>query len=182
MILESPATFDASVPDEINYTFGFSAAPHPRLTLGFDFIGRTIRDVFRFDIRRPVVRIARPAFPADCVLPVERRVPRQGRPGDRHARESQPAPGRHRRQGQYRARVARQCGGAVPLTNSGLQPKVTPYYRFRLCLLEPDSRGPAGSSRLPLDYSRIQTSPFRLTCHVNLDARGDCAPGIAPLL
>ncbi len=40
----------ASVPDEVNYNFGFSAAAHPRLTLGFDFIGRTIRDVFRFDI------------------------------------------------------------------------------------------------------------------------------------
>ena len=46
-----PPSFDPSVPDEVNYTFGFSAAAHPRLTLGFDFIGRTIRDVFRFDIR-----------------------------------------------------------------------------------------------------------------------------------
>ena len=46
-----PPSFDPSVPDEVNYTFGFSAAAHPRLTLGFDFIGRTIRDVFRFDVR-----------------------------------------------------------------------------------------------------------------------------------
>ena len=45
-----PPSFDPSVPDEVNYTFGFSAAAHPRLTLGFDFIGRTIRDVFRFDV------------------------------------------------------------------------------------------------------------------------------------
>ena len=49
-ILLQPTPFDASVPDEINYNFGFSAAPHPRLTLGFDFIGRTIRDVFRFEV------------------------------------------------------------------------------------------------------------------------------------
>ena len=49
-IAHPAASFDPSVPDEVNYTFGFSAAPHPRLTLGFDFIGRTIRDVFRFDV------------------------------------------------------------------------------------------------------------------------------------
>ena len=51
-----PPSFDPSVPDEVNYTFGFSAAAHPRLTLGFDFIGRTIRDVFRFDVRRSNAR------------------------------------------------------------------------------------------------------------------------------
>ena len=45
-----PPSFNPSVPDAVNYTFGFSAAAHPRLTLGFDFIGRTVRDVFRFDV------------------------------------------------------------------------------------------------------------------------------------
>ena len=75
------------------------------------------------------------------------------------------------------------AGVLFPLTNSGLQPKVTPVLQFRVRLLDTDSRGPAGSSRLPLDYSRrIQTSPFRWTRHVSLEARGDSAPGIAPLL
>ncbi len=50
VILLEPPPFDASVPDEVNYGFGFSAAAHPRVTLGFDFIGRTIRDVFRFEV------------------------------------------------------------------------------------------------------------------------------------
>jgi hypothetical protein len=39
---------DLSVPDEINYVLGFSVAAAPRLTLGFDVRGRTIRDVPRF--------------------------------------------------------------------------------------------------------------------------------------
>ena len=37
-----------SVPDEFNYTFGLNVAPHPRVTLGFDMRGRTLRDVPRF--------------------------------------------------------------------------------------------------------------------------------------
>ena len=39
---------DLSVPDEVNYTFGVAVAAHPKLTLGFDIRGRTIRDVPRF--------------------------------------------------------------------------------------------------------------------------------------
>ena len=64
-----PPSFDPSVPDEVNYTFGFSASAHPRLTLGFDFIGRTIRDVFRFDIATGRCLIALPVqcLPARCL-------------------------------------------------------------------------------------------------------------------
>ena len=43
--------FDLSVPDEFNYTFGFAVAAHPRLTLGFDVRGRSLRDVTRFETR-----------------------------------------------------------------------------------------------------------------------------------
>jgi len=39
---------DLSVPDEINYTAGFSTAITPRVTVGFDMRGRTIRDVPKF--------------------------------------------------------------------------------------------------------------------------------------
>jgi hypothetical protein len=39
---------DLSVPDRFDYTFGVSVAAHPRLTLGFDVRGRTLRDVRRF--------------------------------------------------------------------------------------------------------------------------------------
>jgi hypothetical protein len=42
------APLDIKVPDEVNYTFGVAVAPHPKLTLGFDLRGRTMRDVTRF--------------------------------------------------------------------------------------------------------------------------------------
>jgi Putative MetA-pathway of phenol degradation len=42
---------DLSVPDEINYTFGVSIAATPRITVGFDVRGRSIRDVPRFDVQ-----------------------------------------------------------------------------------------------------------------------------------
>jgi hypothetical protein len=45
-----PAPVDLSVPDEVNYTVGFDIAVGPRVTLGFDMRGRTIRDVPRFSL------------------------------------------------------------------------------------------------------------------------------------
>jgi hypothetical protein len=42
---------DLSVPDEINYTFGFNVAVVPRVTVGFDVRGRTLRDVPRFGLQ-----------------------------------------------------------------------------------------------------------------------------------
>lgn len=39
---------DLKVPDEIGYTFGFSVAASPRLTLNFDALGRILRDQYRF--------------------------------------------------------------------------------------------------------------------------------------
>jgi len=39
---------DLSVPDEVNYTFGFSTAVNPRVTVGFDVRGRTILGVPQF--------------------------------------------------------------------------------------------------------------------------------------
>jgi hypothetical protein len=42
---------DLTVPDEVNYTFGFSAAATPRVTLGFDVRGRTIRSVPKFFVQ-----------------------------------------------------------------------------------------------------------------------------------
>jgi hypothetical protein len=44
----NPTPVDLNVPDEVNYTFGFDIAAGPRVTLGFDMRGRTIRDVPRF--------------------------------------------------------------------------------------------------------------------------------------
>jgi hypothetical protein len=46
-----PDPVDLSVPDEINYTVGFNVAAGPRVTLGFDVRGRTIRDVPRFQLQ-----------------------------------------------------------------------------------------------------------------------------------
>jgi hypothetical protein len=44
----APAAGDVSVPDEINYAAGFTAAVSPRVTLILDAIGRTVRDANRF--------------------------------------------------------------------------------------------------------------------------------------
>jgi hypothetical protein len=44
----STAPLDIKVPDEVNYTFGVAVAPHPKVTIGFDLRGRTMRDVTRF--------------------------------------------------------------------------------------------------------------------------------------
>jgi hypothetical protein len=41
---------DLSVPDEINFTAGFNVGVIPRVTVGFDARGRTIRNVPRFDL------------------------------------------------------------------------------------------------------------------------------------
>jgi hypothetical protein len=42
---------DLEFPDEFNYTFGVNVAAAPRLTVGFDLHGRTLRDVARFELR-----------------------------------------------------------------------------------------------------------------------------------
>ena len=49
-----PGEVDLSVPDEVNYTVGVSVAPHPRVTVGFDLHGRTIRDTARFSLQNMV--------------------------------------------------------------------------------------------------------------------------------
>jgi hypothetical protein len=36
--------YTGNLPDELNYTAGFDVAPHPRLTLTADYIGRTLLD------------------------------------------------------------------------------------------------------------------------------------------
>jgi hypothetical protein len=46
----NPGARDLSVPDEINYTAGLTAAVSPRLTLSVDAIGRTVRDANRFGV------------------------------------------------------------------------------------------------------------------------------------
>jgi hypothetical protein len=41
---------DLTFPDEINYIVGVDFAAHPRVTVGFDLRGRTMRDVARFTV------------------------------------------------------------------------------------------------------------------------------------
>jgi len=43
-------TVDLSIPNEFNYVAGVAVAVHPRVTVGFDFRGRNIRDVPRFGL------------------------------------------------------------------------------------------------------------------------------------
>lgn len=49
-----PNEVDLSVPDEFNYTLGFSVAATSRLTLGFDMYGRNLQDVARFALQNNV--------------------------------------------------------------------------------------------------------------------------------
>jgi hypothetical protein len=42
-----PLSVTPSVPDEFNYAAGFDTAPHPRLTLSMDVLGRNLRDLGR---------------------------------------------------------------------------------------------------------------------------------------
>jgi hypothetical protein len=71
--LPSAVATSLEVPDEVNYTFGLVASVHPRLTLSFDAIGRTLLDVSRFgtvaktfDYRQvtggPILSTSRDAF------------------------------------------------------------------------------------------------------------------------
>ncbi len=46
----APGDRDLSVPDEINYTVGLTAAVSPRVTFSVDAIGRTVRDANRFGV------------------------------------------------------------------------------------------------------------------------------------
>jgi hypothetical protein len=124
----APATpFDPSMPDEINYGFGISAAAHPRVTLGFDFIGRTIRDVFRFDIGdRSFPNRTPGAIPTASFSAADEFLVR----GD-------PETGTRENLNLLlgviggKVNIGRgllvNAGVLFPMTNSGLQPKVTPF-------------------------------------------------------
>jgi hypothetical protein len=128
--LTTPSTYDTSVPDEVNYTFGFSAAPHPRVTVGFDFIGRTIRDVFRFEIgnqsfpNRAAGALPTAAYEATGEFLVK---------GDQTTGTPQNlslllgAVGGKINIGRG---LLVNAGVLFPLSDSGLQPKVTPFVGF----------------------------------------------------
>jgi hypothetical protein len=48
--------YTGDLPDELNYTAGFDLAPHPRVTLTADFIGRTLLDAQRLVIEETTFR------------------------------------------------------------------------------------------------------------------------------
>jgi Putative MetA-pathway of phenol degradation len=128
-----PPNFDPSVPDEVNYTFGFSAAAHPRVTLGFDFIGRTIRDVYRFDIRDRTLENRGPGVDGQDQLASFTSTDELIVRGD-------PDVGTRQNLNLLLGVVGGKVnigrgvllnGGVLfPLSNSGLQPNVTPYFSF----------------------------------------------------
>ena len=128
-----PPNFDPSVPDEITYTFGFSAAAHPRVTLGFDFIGRTIRDVYRFDIRDRTLENRGPgtlgqdqlaSFTSTDELIV------RGDPNIGTRQNLNLLLGVVGGKVNIGRGVLLNGGVLFPLSNSGLQPNVTPYFSF----------------------------------------------------
>jgi hypothetical protein len=127
-----PPSFDPSVPDEVNYTFGFSAAAHPRLTLGFDFIGRTIRDVFRFDVRDRTLENRGPGtFPGPLApfLSEDELIVR-GDPDTGTRQNLNLLLGVVGGKVNIGRGVLLNGGVLFPLSNSGLQPNVTPYFSF----------------------------------------------------
>ena len=126
-----PATpFDPSVPDEVNFGFGVSAAAHPRVTLGFDFIGRTIRDVFRFDVgdrsfpNRAPGTVPTTAFQANDEFLV------RGDPETGTRQNLNLLLGVIGGKVNIGRGLLLNAGLLFPMTNSGLQPKVTPFFSF----------------------------------------------------
>ena len=126
----SPPPFDPSVPNEINYNFGFSAAPHPRLTLGFDFIGRTIRDVFRFDIGDQSFPNRTPGAvpPGTSPFPATDEFLVRGDPETGTRENLNLLLGVVGGKVNIGRSLLFNAGVLFPLTNSGLQPKVTPFF------------------------------------------------------
>jgi hypothetical protein len=123
--------FDPSVPDEINFGFGFSAAAHPRLTLGFDFIGRTIRDVYRFDIGdRTFPNRAAGALPTAAFQATDEFLVRGPDPEVGELQNLNLLVGVIGGKVNIGRGLLLSGGVLFPLTDSGLQPKVTPYFGF----------------------------------------------------
>ena len=124
-----PTPFDPSVPDEVNWGFGVSAAAHPRVTLGFDLIGRTIRDVFRFDIGDRTFPNRGPDPAQQPFLATDEFLVR----GDQDTGTLQNL---NLLLGVVGGKVnigrglLLNAGVLFPMTNSGLQPKVTPFFSF----------------------------------------------------
>jgi hypothetical protein len=122
--------FDPSVPDEFNYTFGASVAAHPRVTLGFDFVGRTILDVFRFQVgdrtfpNRAPGTVPTAAFAATGEFLVR---------GDQETGTRQNL---NLLLGSIAGKInigrslLLNAGLVFPLNDSGLEPKVTPFLGF----------------------------------------------------
>ena len=61
----TPATLDLKVPNEINWAAGLDAAVAPRTTLVVDVIGRTVKNVQRFDTGSTIFATGAPGVPSD---------------------------------------------------------------------------------------------------------------------
>ena len=55
----SPSGVGLDVPDELNYTFGLDYAATPAVTVAFDVIGRTLRNIHRFEVSDTSFRFLR---------------------------------------------------------------------------------------------------------------------------
>ena len=116
---------DLSVPDEVNYTFGFDVAATPQLTLGFDLRGRTIRGVPRFDLQdstyhnRGPGALPQPAFTAQDEFGLE---PTQGN----YNQMLGVVGGKINLGGTFLLNLSL----LFPLTDAGLKPKPTPVVGF----------------------------------------------------
>jgi hypothetical protein len=62
---DTPVALDLAVPDELNWSAGIDAALAPRTTLVTDVIGRTLKNVQRFDTGTTVFATGLPNYPAD---------------------------------------------------------------------------------------------------------------------
>lgn len=80
--VDSDPNVDLTIPNEFNYTFGFTVAAHPRVTVGFDMRGRTLIDVARFGVRDVTYPNRTPGIPTGGPFTVENEFaldePRQG--------------------------------------------------------------------------------------------------------
>jgi len=70
--------FAGDLPDEVDYSAGFDAALHPRVTFTADFIGRTLLDADRVRIEPRVFRFVRRTDPTVRETSLDVPVPEQG--------------------------------------------------------------------------------------------------------
>jgi len=134
-LADTATSVDLSVPDEVNYTAGFSVAVTPRLTLNFDVLGRSLRDQERFQDRDKAFPYRRRGVGNDSLGRAQGDPPNDQPPLTATRRVFDLTPERGNVNlllavGGFKLNIARTLlltgNVLVPITDSGLRAKVAP--------------------------------------------------------